>query len=365
MRVVYMSSFRWMLFVLLLVFPCVEKAVAQVTVDVKIDSLEFFIGKQAHIQLDVSCDAASSVRFPVYSPRKELIPGVEVIDVAVPDTQYLNEGKRMQISGRYTITSFDSAFYYLPPFVVEVNGKEYESKSLALKVLSPEIDTIHIDRYAPPYETMGLPYEWGDWKEVFCCSLVLLLLVMVTTYLYIRYRDNKPIIKIIKLAPVVPPHQKALKEIDRIKAEKKWAQEDSKAYYTELTDTLRVYIESRYGFNAMEMTSGEIIERLLQNLDRQALDELQELLHTADLVKFAKYNTLINENDRNLLNAIQFIDKTKLEEEIDERPRPQKVTVEQKRSRKALLVMQIMIAIGSLGAVGLFVYTMWLLVQLY
>ena len=338
---------------------------AQVTVDVKIDSLEFYIGKQAHIQLDVSCDASATVQMPVYPPRGELVPGVEVVEVAVPDTQYLNDNKRMQLSGRYTITSFDSAFYYLPPFVVKVNDKAYESKSLALQVLSPEVDTLHTDRYAPPYEIMNLPYDWADWREVFFCSLALLLLVMVVTYLYIRYRDNKPIIKIIRLTPTIPPHQKALKEIDRIKAEKKWAQDDSKAYYTELTDTLRVYIESRYGFNAMEMTSGEIIDRLLQNPDRQALEELQELLQTADLVKFAKYNTLINENDRNLLNAIQFIDKTKVEEGKDEHPRPQKVAVEQKRSRKALLVMQLLIALCSIAALVLFVYIVWILIQLY
>lgn len=34
---------------------------------------------------------------------------------------------------------------------------------------------------------------------------------------------------------------------------------------------------------------------------------------TADLVKFAKYSTLINENDMNLVNAIEFINQTKQE----------------------------------------------------
>ena len=35
---------------------------------------------------------------------------------------------------------------------------------------------------------------------------------------------------------------------------------------------------------------------------------------TADLVKFAKYNTLINENDKNLVSAIEYINQTKVEE---------------------------------------------------
>ncbi len=38
-------------------------------------------------------------------------------------------------------------------------------------------------------------------------------------------------------------------------------------------------------------------------------------------MKFAKYETLVNENDANLVNAINFIDQTK----TDEKPTEEKV----------------------------------------
>ena len=58
------------------------------------------------------------------------------------------------------------------------------------------------------------------------------------------------------------PHLKAMRSIETIKAEKTvTSQMNSKEYYTKLTDTLRQYIKERYGFNAMEMTSSEIIDR--------------------------------------------------------------------------------------------------------
>ena len=41
--------------------------------------------------------------------------------------------------------------------------------------------------------------------------------------------------------------------------------EKQKEYYTRLTTTLREYIEQRFGFRAMEMTSGEIIEDNTEN----------------------------------------------------------------------------------------------------
>lgn len=92
---------------------------------------------------------------------------------------------------------------------------------------------------------------------------------MVTAFFIIRYRDNKPIIKIIKVEPKLPPHLAAMKKIETIKADKVAKREDPKAYYTELTDVIRIYIKERFGFNAMEMTSAEIIERLLEEKDKR------------------------------------------------------------------------------------------------
>ena len=75
-------------------------------------------------------------------------------------------------------------------------------------------------------------------------------------------RDNKPFIKTLRFVKRLLPHQKAMKEIEQIKAERMVSSENPKEYYTKLTDTLRKYIEERYHFSAMEMTSGEIIERV-------------------------------------------------------------------------------------------------------
>ena len=43
-------------------------------------------------------------------------------------------------------------------------------------------------------------------------------------------------------------------------------------------------------FNALEMTSSEIIDQLLEMNDKEAISDLKLLLQTADLVKFAKHN---------------------------------------------------------------------------
>ena len=207
----------WLLLPFLLMASVVE---AQVTVDVRIDSLELWVGEQTRITLDVSTDTKSKLVMPQVKAGDMLTPGVEVVEVAKADTQQLNEGARRLVSQSYIVTSFDSALYYLPPLVVKVDGKEYQSKNLALRVLSIPVDTVHVDRFYGPKEIMAVPFSWTDWSLIFVLSVLLLVWVLGLAYFYIRYRDNKPIIKIIKLAPKVLPHTKAMEEIDQIKAEK-------------------------------------------------------------------------------------------------------------------------------------------------
>jgi hypothetical protein len=262
------------------------------------------------------------------------------------------------------MTSFDDTLYYLPPMEVKIDGKPYQSKSLALKVLTIEVDTLHAEQFFGPKDVQNNPFQWSDWSLPFWLSVLMLVLLAVGYYLYLRLRDNKPIISHIRIVKRLLPHQKAMKEIEQIKADKMVTSENSKEYYTKLTDTLRKYIEERYGFSAMEMTSSEIIERLTSAQDQKALDELRQLFTTADLVKFAKYSTLINENDANLVNAIEFINQTKLENvPVEETVKPQ-LSEEDQRSQKTRRMLKTVISvIGviSLAIFGYVVYTLYML----
>jgi hypothetical protein len=337
-------------------------AVAQVTVEAAIDSIEMLIGEQVHVTVTATMKEGAKAEFPVFKPTQQLIPGVEVLK----STELGVKGKENGFVDRsvvYTLTSFDDTLYYLPPFVVKVDGKPYESKSLALKVIGIEVDTTHVEQFFGPKDVQDNPFQWSDWSLLFWLSVLILLLMAVGYYLYLRLRDNKPIITRIRIVKRLLPHQKAMKEIEQIKADKMQNSDNPKEYYTKLTDTLRKYIEDRYGFNAMEMTSSEIIDRLERALseDAQSADtmkhELRQLFTTADLVKFAKYSTMINENDANLVSAIDFINQTKLENmPTEEAVKPELTeadqrTVKTRRVLKAVITVIVVIGVLLLGYV--------------
>ena len=322
---------------------------AQSSIQAKIEPIEMLIGEQTHVTLSIQTGDNAHVEWPQLQPRQMLVPGVEIIGTQHPDAHTM----------LITLTSFDGSLYHLPAFTVKVDGKELKTSDLALKVVEVEVDTTQLNKMCPPKDVQDNPFQWNDWSMSFWLSILLLQVVAVSYYLYVRLRAGKPIITHIKIVKRLLPHQKAMKEIEQIKADKMVVSENQKEYYTKLTDTLRRYIEERYGFSAMEMTSSEIIGRLMAAGDQQSLTELSQLFMTADLVKFAKYSTMINENDQNLVNAIDFINQTKLENQpTEEKVRPQ-LSAEDQRTQKDRRLLKGFIAILIVGGVALFSYIIY------
>ena len=321
-----------------------------VTVNAEIDSFQRLIGEQAKITLEVTANSGSRIVLPNF--ENEIIEGVEIVHKSQPDTQYLNDKKRIEIKEVYTVTSFDSSLYAIPPFEVLVDGEPYYSKELAMAVYMMPIDTTNMDAFFGPKDIWRTNLSWTDVKDSFWVFIVLLLVVATFTWVLIRYLNNKPIIRIVKIKPKLPSHVVALKAMERIKTDDKWrAGGLSKEYYTELTDAIREYLNDRFGFNATEMTTGEIVDNLMRVSDKETIKELEELLSMADLVKFAKFEPAMNENDRNILNAIEFVNRTKIAE-TEENPQPTEKKIVNKRSKREkrlLLVTVVALAIISVA----------------
>ena len=342
-----MSNYLKNIFGFLLIL-CASQARAQVVVEQTVDSVGILIGEQAHLKLEVTMPKGARLEWPTLQPNQYVTPVVEV--VAVADGKTVETGKEQQKACRvYTITSFDESLYALPALPVKVNGKTYRGGTSALKVITVDVDTLHPNQYYPPKDVQDNPFLWSEWRPFLWLSVLTLALALLVFYLFVRLRENKPIITKLRIVRHVPAHQRALLAIEKIKAERMQQSEDQKAYYTQLTDTLRKYIQERFGFNAMEMTSSEIIGRLQENGDKKMLDELRELFTTADLVKFAKYSTLINENDLNLVNAVNFIDETKQDEqETVEKIAPKLSENDQKVKKNRVTLKGLLWALGTI-----------------
>lgn len=328
-------------------------------VESSISSMQMLIGEQVAVTVTAHASDTATVVFPT---TIQIPTAVELIGAVIePDK---DEGNGMISRSRsYVLTSFADAdtLFSLPPIKVVISNKEYETKPLALKVMTIDVDTTNVEKYFGPKTIQEIPFSWteDEWNKLLAASFLFIIFIAVGLFLYVRLRSNKPIITRIKIVKRLLPHQKAMKAIENIKAEKMVSAEDPKLYYTKLTDALRQYIDERYGFSAMEMTSGEIIQRLTTTGDTKSLMELKQLFETADLVKFAKYSTLINENDANLMSAIEFINQTKIENMPTEEVIKPDLTEEQMHTQQHRRVLKVLIAIAATAAAVLLAYIIW------
>lgn len=335
---------------------------AQVVVEARLDTASILIGEQVQVKLKCSVGANQRVTFPTYQPQQELTKGVEVEACSSVDTVRLNDGKRLELTRRYTITSFDSALYSLPPFQVTVDGKTYASRgTIGLKVNTVPVDTTHLDHYNGPHDVVDQPFEW-TWTGLLLCLLTVVLLGIVVA-LAVRLSDPKLITRRVVIHPPTPAHVTAIKQIEKIKGQQQG--DDVKQYYMNLTQTLRSYIEKRFGFNANEMTTSEIIAHLNATNNEEAITELKQVLTTADLVKFAKHTTSLTERDRNLVQAMDYVQTTKFVPKEPPRSRVEYVSLSNKQQILWRNIMRVAVWMALIGMLALLCYNLYVMYETF
>ena len=284
----------------------------QTIVEVKIDNADLMIGEQTMLHLSVTSNKDKQVLIPL--PGNRLMEGVEVLNILPPDTTDI-KNNRITIRYELVITSFDDTLYLLPSFMAIDGADTLKSNRVALKVSAPDVDLEHPEEFFDIKEIWRPRFVLADYYALIYGVLCTLFLICVAGYFLQRMRNRPKQEKAIAEGPKLPPHEQAMKELREIRERKLWQQGLNKAYYSEVTDTLRRYITARYGEPAMEKTSSEILE-ILRNVEpgnKEVNELLKQILHLSDFVKFAKLQPIPDENEITMFNANLFVDKTKQE----------------------------------------------------
>lgn len=271
------------------------------------------IGKQATLRFKATVNQGDKYHFA--TPDNPIMQGVEMIGTPKTDTLNIKDGL-VNLESRIMITSFDSGSYALPRFHALRIKADGSTDTLWYDGGNLEVTTIQIDTTSyKPFDVkdqMNYPFtvkEALPWAGI-------ALVVIAVAYLIYRVIKNKLNNRDMFGRPVVvdPPHIVALRQLEKIRNEKLWVS-NQKQFYTDLTDALREYIENRYGIQAMEQTSAEILEDLSGvNMEPKIYKELAELLNVSDLVKFAKYTALEQECESSVPAAVRFVNSTYLQE---------------------------------------------------
>lgn len=281
---------------------------AQVAWRASIDTTTLTIGDQTTLRLSLRHKASDEVRF---TEDYDLGSSVEIVKAGPADTT--TTAQYRTIVQPITVTSFDSGRVTIPPLPVRIRSVDsdsfrvYYTEPLAIEVRWVEVsDSSQILPIKPIYAE---PLNWEDHAR-----LLLTLVGIFVAIGIIWWLVRKPQLKVREIeppAPPLPPHEIALAALAALAQQRPWESGDAKAYQTQLTDILRRYLQGRYAINALEMTTPEILAALeRQGVTQAECLRLQELLHTADMVKFAKAAPPISVHAQALTQVQDFVRRT-------------------------------------------------------
>ncbi len=304
-------------------------AAAPVSITASLDSAYILMGKQTALKLDIVQDRGVQGTF-INNNGDTLPREVEVIRALKPDTTDLGSN-REEIKRELIIQSFDSGLYTIPPFVYVAGNDTFTSNALALKVMPVAVDSMAtIHDYAGVAKPNTRIWDYlPDFIVEYWWIFLIVLLLAAALFVWLRYIKGKKAIPLVPKKKPVPPYEVAMQALNRLKSEKLCENGHEKEYYTRLTEILRIYLDKRFGINAMEMTSTQIMQQLRSNDDtKTSAPVMKQILEMADFVKFAKVRPLPDDNQKAFANAVTFVENTRpVEQPAAENDNPQpKVT---------------------------------------
>lgn len=296
---------------ILFLFVCSLPLYSQIiTVRAGFDADSILIGQQIHFSLIVETAEDVNAALPVYSDT--ISKSIELLKEFDADTSVLN-GRRT-ITQKYLVTSFEPGWNTVPPQPIPYSTKSFDDTTYTtaalLTVLAPAVDTTKA--FMPIKGPVNTPLSFAEIWPWAALGLLILAIIAAAIYFYRRYREKKLDPEGATRKLLDPAHVVAFRELERLRQAKLPQKGMVKEYYSRLTDIIRVYMARQYNIQAMESTTSEILEAFERsNTQEKKLNELLEnLLMLADLVKFAKEDSLMEENDRHFANAEYFVEST-------------------------------------------------------
>jgi hypothetical protein len=324
-----------------------------------IDTTKNKIGAEFKLTLKTSVDTLSKVVFP----KLKNIGALEVIQSYPTDT--IKKDDRYELIKKYGLTQFDSGKYTIPSIKILINNKAFLTDSIKVEVANVQVDTLKQKMYDIK-DIVKAQESMGDWWK-YLLGILLILGIGAFVYWYVKIRQKKKIEEEVYKTPI----EKATSLLNTLEKKELWQHGEVKAYYSELTDITRNYIEEAIEIPAMESTTSELIEGLKaaslkkkMKLSQETIENLFTVLKQADLVKFAKSEPLefeITEDRNRIQRTILTLDEAipvevPIEEDtiLNEAQKQKQIKILLRKKRAQRIVVSVLSVFLLLSAITIY-----------
>ena len=282
----------------------------------------YYVGDQVPVTLRI--ESREGVTYPPLDTLNPKFEKLEVKQRSPLTTTPLQGGKVEKLS--FLVVAWEPGKYVFKRFAVPYKdpaGKEgtahIPARTLKVMSLLPKDKTVSqllkldIKGVKGP---VGLPPRLNIlWWSLGAIALIALGWVL---YSLLHKHLKKTSASGPDSVPAEPAHIIAMRRLEAIRTANYFESGDFKAFYSELSECVREYLENRFQIRALEMTTEEFLIHVSSNrcLQLEYGQILKEFMKFSDLVKFAKHLPLVEEAEHSLDIIRHFIETTKMAESV-------------------------------------------------
>lgn len=274
------------------------------------------IGEQFTLTITALHGFAEPPSFPAVSDVDSAFGDIVPLGLVSAGLELMESNIRLD-SVVYNVTTFALDSARLPPMRVSFDGGAAEAFTPAVTLPVKSMVT----QEATGIRDLADPVEFGipPWPYVLL-GIAVVILAGLIWYFFIRRRPPEVIVR-QAADPTRPPHKVALARLRALETAPLVTRSQIEAYYVELSDIVRTYLEHRLGVLALESTTREIGQALVDGEVRHMVpaglpSQVDRILSLSDLVKFADYSPPADQGQQARSESVQVVERveTKLEQ---------------------------------------------------
>ncbi|MEE2637240.1 MAG: hypothetical protein VYE68_08430 [Acidobacteriota bacterium] len=193
-------------------------------------------------------------------PDPVTIDPLELVDTRLPPST--PNGERLQSTLELVVTAFELGELSIPAFSIQVVDREGDRVDLTAETPGVTIASVgrdDEDEIRDIKDPLTIPF---DVLTLWPWIVGLVVLGVIGYQLYRRRGHREQPETPVPITPPRPAHVLAHEALDALEASGLLERGEVKTYHIRVSDIMRVYVEGRFGVDAMEMTTPEVLSEI-------------------------------------------------------------------------------------------------------
>ncbi len=262
--------------------PGVHAQSGRPSIRTSLDTAVVQVGDRLRLTIEVTHAETERVVWP----DSLAIAPFEVLGARVGES--VTSGDRITSSLELTLTAFELGNLVIPSFDVTIEGDSV--RPLATDGWTVTVASVGLDEGGDVRDVKGPMTMPRNWWLLWPWVVGSLLVVALGWWLYRRHRLRERPATVAPFVPARSPHEVALEALETLETARLLDRGEYKEHYIRVADIFRTYVAGRFGIDALEMVTDDVVRRLAdEGLDREIVESAHVFLESCDLVKFAKH----------------------------------------------------------------------------